>query len=310
MTDLIAGRCALAATALLCAASMPSHAELRFGDDSSEWAFDGECDDPRFIGNGMADILLEEDLFADASDCQQLFEAGLIRLRVGDSSVPGAVDFGVDTSEWIFDGECDDPRFVGDGMAEVLLEEDRLADATDCRLLYESGRIRLRADGGKPFAGDSVRAQAVRQGIASYGALESGDDILDDGEYCDYFSFEGHAGALAVVVLRTEEFDPYLIVRAPSGEQIDNDDHEGDASRSLVTFPMHEDGIYTVGVTSYEAGEVGAYSLLVQIQADAPTPTAVPPTGEIGVRSVAPGRVSGELLARTDMPSARLAIVP
>jgi len=306
MIDVTAGRCALAAAAMLFAVAIPSRADVHFGNDSSEWAFDGECDDPRFIGSGMADILLEEDLLADATDCQQLFEAGLIRLRVGDSSVPGAVDFGVDTSEWVFDGECDDPRFVGDGMAEVLLEEDLLADATDCRLLYESGRIRLRPDGGKFFAGDSVRAQAVREGVAAYGALEAGDDTLDDGEYCDYFSFEGHAGALAVVVLRTEQFDPYLIVRAPSGEQIDNDDHEGDASRSLVTFPMHEDGMYTVGVTSYEAGEVGAYSLLVQIQADAPTPTAVPSTGEIGVRSVAPGPGSGELLAGVDMSSAML----
>jgi len=55
--------------------------KVEFGDDSSQWANDGECDDPRFEGRGMAATLLAEDLGKDASDCRALYEAGDIRLR-------------------------------------------------------------------------------------------------------------------------------------------------------------------------------------------------------------------------------------
>ena len=40
-----------------------------FGNDSSQWALDGECDDPRFQGSSMAVTLLDQDRFSDATDC-------------------------------------------------------------------------------------------------------------------------------------------------------------------------------------------------------------------------------------------------
>ncbi|MCY4634792.1 MAG: hypothetical protein OXG04_09885 [Acidobacteria bacterium] len=113
-----------------------------FGDDSSTWARDRECDDPRFEGTCMSGTLLEEDRGRDATDCCELYEAGLIRL-FGVDPVSGEVDFGDDSSEYAHDGECDDIRFSGRGMAGTLLDDDRGHDATDCRRLYEAGRIRL-----------------------------------------------------------------------------------------------------------------------------------------------------------------------
>ncbi len=130
---------------------------VEFGDDSSEWANDEECDDPRFEGDGMAEVLLDEDLMKDATDCRALYEAGRIRLRDGDSPTPSTtttqpstqtagLDFGDDSSNWANDGECDDPRFGGRGSARILLDADLMKDATDCRTLYESGRIVLKED--------------------------------------------------------------------------------------------------------------------------------------------------------------------
>jgi hypothetical protein len=119
-----------------------------FGDDSGQWTFDGECDDPRFAGEGMADVLEDADLFADATDCQTLYDAGMITLtgaNPGGAADPmGTVDFGADSGQWTMDGECDDPRFVGEGMADVLQDVDLFADATDCRTLYDAGMISLR----------------------------------------------------------------------------------------------------------------------------------------------------------------------
>lgn len=59
----------------------PPQAQIDFGNDSSEWANDGECDDPRFTGQGMAEVLLAEDARRDATDCRELFNRGMIRLH-------------------------------------------------------------------------------------------------------------------------------------------------------------------------------------------------------------------------------------
>jgi hypothetical protein len=242
---------------------------VEFGDDRSQWSNDGECDDPRFVGDGMADVLLDDDLYADATDCRSLFETGRITLRDAQGSrtvSADGIDFGDDSGEWTHDGECDDPRFVGDGMASVLLDKDRLADATDCRNLFESGRIRLRTGDADPDSG--APAAELTVGSDERGQLEPGDGALESGEYRDYYTFDGVEGDIAVVDLRSDDFDPYLIVRTPSGEQYDNDDYEGDTSRSFLTFPIVESGTYRVGVTSYEADETGDYVLRVETEAD------------------------------------------
>ncbi len=56
-------------------------AEIDFGDDSSIWANDGECDDPRFDGPGAHPVNFDDDIRADATDCRTLFEAGEIWLK-------------------------------------------------------------------------------------------------------------------------------------------------------------------------------------------------------------------------------------
>ncbi len=131
------GIAAFASAVLICGPAQAQN-NVDFGNNSSTLANDGECADPRFEGRGMATTLLDEDAYADANDCRALFRNGSIRLRVQ------YVDFGNNSSTWANDGECDDPRFIGRGMAEVLLDEDAFRDANDCRALYRSGSIRLR----------------------------------------------------------------------------------------------------------------------------------------------------------------------
>jgi len=117
---------------------------IDFGDDSSEWANDGECDDPRFTGPGAAEELVDADLMKDATDCRAAFEAGTVTLKDGGTSTPATttateIDYGDDSSEWANDGECDDPRFAGTGVASETLQEDIRRDATDCRAAVEAG---------------------------------------------------------------------------------------------------------------------------------------------------------------------------
>jgi hypothetical protein len=129
---------------IACLAATPASAQsINFGDDSSEWANDGECDDGRFTGSGLTSTpLLEEDVLADATDCRNAFNAGNLSLLGVDSN--GTIDFGNDSGEWSNDNECDDMRFAGPGMTQTpLLQSDIMTDASDCRDAYNAGNLTL-----------------------------------------------------------------------------------------------------------------------------------------------------------------------
>ncbi len=129
---------------LLTALASPLYAfDVNFGDDSGEWSNDDECDDPRFAGPGMTSTdLLVDDVLRDATDCQTAYQAGQLVLRGVDAD--GTIDFGDDSGEWANDDECDDLRFTGAGMTgTVLLSEDVMHDATDCRSAFEAGNLTL-----------------------------------------------------------------------------------------------------------------------------------------------------------------------
>ena len=162
---------------------------IDFGDDSSEWSNDGECDDPRFEGPGMTVTpLLDSDIRADATDCRTAFEAGRLTLR-GDA--PAATDrdpvFGDDTNEWANDGECDDRRFYGAGMASDLAISGIGTDASDCRSALESGLV--------AFWDMTAAVQATQCDAIDFGN-DSG-DYANDGE-CDDPRFEGMGSASVV----------------------------------------------------------------------------------------------------------------
>ncbi|WP_169196531.1 hypothetical protein [Devosia sp. MC1541] len=174
-------------------------AEIDFGDDSSEWANDGECDDPRFTGAKMATELLPEDALKDATDCKALFDAGDITLADGggDASLERTsiddIDFGDDSSQWANDLECDDPRFAGPGMNSALLPEDEKADASDCREAYEDGTVHLVGE-GEDEAATPVRSAAATASLEAIARrIDFGDDSgewANDGE-CDDPDFFG-----------------------------------------------------------------------------------------------------------------------
>ena len=168
-------------TAIALGLASPAFSQsIDFGDDSSEWSNDGECDDPRFEGPGMTlTPLLDEDILSDATDCRTAFEAGRLTLR-GDGPadlIIKNVNFGNDNGEWSNDGECDDPRFEGPGMTQTpLLQDDVLRDATDCSTAFLEGRLSL-------------------VGVDAKGNIDFGNDNGDwanDGE-CDDMRFAGPA---------------------------------------------------------------------------------------------------------------------
>ena len=183
------------------------------------------------------------------------------------------VDFGDDTSQWAHDGECDDPRFAGEGSAETLVEADLYHDATDCRALFDQGRVMLAA--GSAPAAPSSGSRVAR------GALSHGDETLTSGEFSDTYAFVGTRGGQAVIDLRSNEFDPYLVVRAPDGAQFDNDDYNGDSGRALLSLDLDQDGTYRVTVTSYRVGETGRYTIEITLPIEEQATTPIEHSGTL-----------------------------
>jgi hypothetical protein len=183
------------------------------------------------------------------------------------------VDFGDDASQWARDGECDDPRFAGEGSAETLVEADLYHDATDCRTLFDQGRVML--------AAGSAPAAAPNGSRVARGSLSQGDETLTSGEFADTYAFVGTRGGQAVIDLRSNEFDPYLLVRAPDGAQFDNDDYNGDAGRSLLSLDLDLDGTYRVTVTSYRVGETGGYTIEITLPVEEQATTPIEHSGTL-----------------------------
>ena len=178
---------------------------IDFGDDLSEWARDGECDDPRFVGAGMTVTpLLDEDRLHDASDCLEAFQAGDIALADGNPLRVLGVDFGDNSSPWAYDGECDDPRFQGAGMVHATpVDSDLYRDAADCSSLYVDGFVALIDNWNQPAY--EVAPEPVA--VVDLDGIDFGDDLSQwarDGE-CDDPRFDG-IGMTPTILLEEDAY--------------------------------------------------------------------------------------------------------
>lgn len=129
---------------------------LELGDDSGDWAGDGQCDDVRFTGDGMADVLLTDSIGKDAGDCKAALAAGTI--SIDPMHAPPADDasiiFGDDTSTFSGDGECDDIRFAGkNASTTIFIAEDIGHDASDCKKAFEAGLVQWQGSTATPELG-------------------------------------------------------------------------------------------------------------------------------------------------------------
>jgi serine protease Do len=105
-------------------------------------------------------------------------------------------------------------------------------------------------------------AQSVRTG-----ALDAGDPKLESGESVDEYPLDVNLGQEVIAIATSVDFDPYLILVAPSGEQFENDDFGDSPSVSLVQEVAGEAGAWRLKVTSFESGETGSYALVLETRA-------------------------------------------
>lgn len=115
------------------------------------------------------------------------------------------------------------------------------------------------------LTGDGGGADDVGTGSFS-GSLASGDRVLD-GRLVDVFPYTGRSGEQITASVTSPEFDTYVgVLRGNLEGQFEmlgeNDDANG-STNSEVTVRLPANGNYSIMVTSYDSGEVGAYELTV-----------------------------------------------
>lgn len=141
---------------------------------------------------------------------------------------------------------------------------------------YEVTMRTLAADGARPTQVSSgapaTPAGTLAFGQVASGRLQQGDATLQSGEFMDRYTFQGTRGQQVVVDMASGEFDPYVIVNAPSGAQQDNDDVAQGNSNAQVAWTLPETGVYTVRATSYQAREQGVYQVRVALGAGSAQP--------------------------------------
>ena len=101
----------------------------------------------------------------------------------------------------------------------------------------------------------------INMGQAANGVLAPGDQQLPTGEFFDSYQFNVAAGQTVHLRLDSSQFDAYLIFTDPSQQQRENDDMTG-TNAGLDAY-CGGGGTARVIVTSYQAGEQGAYTLQV-----------------------------------------------
>ncbi len=144
------------------------------------------------------------------------------------------------------------------------------------------------------------------------GELAQGDSTLQTGEFADTYRMTFTPRSAVQLRLESTDFDAYLIVRSPSGNQQDNDDlTPGQGLDSGLDIPVAEPGEYRIIVTSYRPGETGRYTLRATEGRSVVSPPVASGAGSPGPSSPASpgaspgdeaGRVWGLFAGITDYP--------
>lgn len=113
-----------------------------------------------------------------------------------------------------------------------------------------------------PLLGGGYSAQRIALNRSVTGQLNQESSVLPtDRSFFNAYTFEGRAGQQVQVEMSSSEVDPYLILLAPDGQNLAQDDDSAGGSNARLSATLPTNGIYTVLANTYTPGETGSYSI-------------------------------------------------
>ncbi|MEL6350937.1 MAG: tetratricopeptide repeat protein [Cyanobacteria bacterium J06627_28] len=100
--------------------------------------------------------------------------------------------------------------------------------------------------------------------IEDFGELVAGGPTLDDNSLYQIHTFEGRANQQMMIAMVSPDFDTYLSLIGPDGEQIGfNDDISENITNSYISATLPSSGTYAVVANAYDESGAGNYELSV-----------------------------------------------
>ncbi|MGV9005862.1 MAG: caspase family protein [Brevundimonas sp.] len=155
-------------------------------------------------------------------------------------------------------------RLPADGTYRVTATSYESGERGNYRLSLIGGSIAMPQSGAAPSRGGGQANGTLSNGTTR-GQLARGDQTLSGGEFVDRYTLPVRRGQTYELALSASGFDPYLLVRGPGGLSEDNDDDPArrGSRDSRIRFTAPADGEAMVAATSYDSGETGSYTLVL-----------------------------------------------
>jgi serine protease Do len=99
------------------------------------------------------------------------------------------------------------------------------------------------------------------------GSLTKEDPISPKTEtYEDTYTISVEGGQILIVGAESQSFDPFIEILDPNAKRIAQDDDSGPDVNAYLAIPVLESGSYGVKVSSFQAEEVGSYTLSYTVE--------------------------------------------
>jgi hypothetical protein len=142
----------------------------------------------------------------------------------------------------------------------------RFALALAAVLLLDAPGVAVHAQGAPVTTVNvqGVSVHPVQYGFIYNSSLTTTDILLQDGSRGELWMFEGSAGQCTEIIMKSGDFDAYLVLRqnAPFGAIVAEDDDSAGGTDAHIHVRLPATDTYFITASSYSSGQVlGRYSL-------------------------------------------------
>ena len=99
------------------------------------------------------------------------------------------------------------------------------------------------------------------------GELGEGDAVVpEDNSFYDVHTFSGEAGQVVTIAMASQDFDTFLWLFGPDGQELAQNDDEGLTTNSAIAITLPQTGTYTIGANAHSEGMRGQYEVTVRVE--------------------------------------------